>query len=386
MTSLHYYSLLLCSLCFGPICWAQDDRLSAVAAHATDRQLILAIEENSLKKVRALIGSANINGQDFFGYSPLHYAVEHGNIDIVALLIQSKALLNQVTTQGGDTPLLLATEKGHMPIVSLLLAAGADVEIVNQRGYNALHLAIQHKNKHLVQSLLQAGASCNSCTAAGYSPLVEAIQVGSFTIVALLLKQKEILDVQDKDGFGALHWAIIENKANLLKMILLSSKFNVNAAAKNGLTPLHLLAMYRTKHPKKHPLLLKYLLSQPLLEINAKDSTGSTPLHYASDRNQFKVVYKLLEIPTVDLNSQNNAGQTALHYAVQGGHMAIVKRLLPSVGRGLLIANKQGKTALELAMHHGHTKICQLLLRYISLIEGDESVVLDRYANGKQKK
>ncbi|MDD9140096.1 MAG: ankyrin repeat domain-containing protein [Candidatus Cardinium sp.] len=67
-----------------------------------------------MQKVAALIRDhQNINDTDFFGYSPLHYAVKRGRVSIVSLFIKAKALLNQVSTQHGNTPLLLAIETGH---------------------------------------------------------------------------------------------------------------------------------------------------------------------------------------------------------------------------------------------------------------------------------
>lgn len=324
------------------------------------KQLIWAIQENDLQKVTTLLRDGkNINNQDFLGYSPLHYAAKYAKEAIVAYLVEAKALLDQASVRNGNTPLLLAVKRGHKKIVSLLLAAGANPNIVNRQGYNALQFAIQQSRRDLMQLLLQAGAAYST----GPSPLLMAIKGRSLPIVQLLLQQKQMVETKDKKGYTELHWAARENVVAIFRALLKSGRFNINAKADNGATPLHLIAA------NKKSKLLKTLLCCPSLEVNTKDSTGSTPLHYAAATNHLKAVRSLLRYTSIDVNIQNNIGQTALHYAVQCQHVAIVKKLLADAGKGVFIQNKKQITPLELAaMHQNGTKIYNLMLAHISLL------------------
>ncbi|MDD9139704.1 MAG: ankyrin repeat domain-containing protein [Candidatus Cardinium sp.] len=353
------------------------ERMHAPHTSPPPQQLILAIESNDVQKAAALIRDRqNINDTDFFGYSPLHYAVKRGKVPIVSLLIKAKVLLNQVSTQHGNTPLLLAIETGHKKITSLLLTAGADTTIKNHLGYNALHLAIQHKREDLVQLLLEAAAPYNSCTPEGYTPLLLAIQAGSIPMVQQLVKCNNIIDCQDQNGYNALHWAIKKQAKAIFTILVQSGKFNVQAVSQKGETPLHLIAANRNIHPS----FLKQLLSVSVLQVNATDAAGSTPLHYAAAANHFKAVQGLVRHANIQVNQQNHAGQTALHYAVANNHVAMVKQLLTRVDSAVSLANKKGITPIEWAMRHKYTKIYRLLLAHISFIESEEMVDTDSYA------
>ena len=68
--------------------------------------------------------------------TPLQYAVEqHGGPDVVEVLIAAGADLNAPVIEDGEkgaTPLVLAAINGDLPVVKRLLAAGADVNYMDE--------------------------------------------------------------------------------------------------------------------------------------------------------------------------------------------------------------------------------------------------------------
>ena len=53
----------------------------------------------------------NFNVETFSGYTPLHYAVEYGNIDIVKFLTPLMKNINDVKTYDGLTPIGIARRR-----------------------------------------------------------------------------------------------------------------------------------------------------------------------------------------------------------------------------------------------------------------------------------
>jgi hypothetical protein len=73
---------------------------------------------------------ANINAQTFKSrYSPMHYAAQFGNIDIVEFLCKSGANIDALTFDG-DSALDFAVREGHDDVASLLRDRGAKERVI----------------------------------------------------------------------------------------------------------------------------------------------------------------------------------------------------------------------------------------------------------------
>lgn len=79
-------------------------------------------EHVELASLLARHGSCDVNVQESqTGRTPLHWAVELGNGDLVRMLIQRGADLN-VADKDWYTPFLLALDRGHKDFVTYMLA------------------------------------------------------------------------------------------------------------------------------------------------------------------------------------------------------------------------------------------------------------------------
>ena len=81
-----------------------------------------------------------IDSRNIFLFTPLHYAVKEGHLQIAQLLIRSGADLNAVDADR-NTPLHLACLKNTFSLVSWLLSRGPDINIRNYQGNTAEDLA-----------------------------------------------------------------------------------------------------------------------------------------------------------------------------------------------------------------------------------------------------
>ena len=77
--------------------------------------------------------------------TPLCRATFLGRRNVVVLLLDAGASINEASSEG-NTPLMWAAWQKHGPILEYLTISGADLQVVNQKGMNALDLAIVRMN------------------------------------------------------------------------------------------------------------------------------------------------------------------------------------------------------------------------------------------------
>ncbi|CAG9318492.1 unnamed protein product [Blepharisma stoltei] len=89
------------------------------------------------------------NNQFDNGDSPLHYACDIGNINIVKLLLDYGAIID-IPNALKITPLMYAVQKEHWKLVKVLLSYKSDPTIKDIYGDTALHWAIKKKAKKAI--------------------------------------------------------------------------------------------------------------------------------------------------------------------------------------------------------------------------------------------
>lgn len=99
-----------------------------------------AINEQNLDILKILINHININEQDEFNWTVLHYAISKNNYEISLFLLENGSNTNIVDSRG-FTPLHLASQNGNYQLIVLLLKYGADKYIKNSRNKNPRELA-----------------------------------------------------------------------------------------------------------------------------------------------------------------------------------------------------------------------------------------------------
>ena len=153
-----------------------DPRLVNQPTLCRSTLLNLACMSQNMEIVQLLIEKgADVNQHDQCDEknTPLTIACEHANIEIVKLLINNKADIN-AAAQDGYTPLLMACWYGHTPIAQLLIDHGADINHAAQDGYNALMLACLYGYSAIVRLLVNKGAQINYADRRGHTVLTRA--------------------------------------------------------------------------------------------------------------------------------------------------------------------------------------------------------------------
>src|ERR1035441_6479191 len=125
-----------------------------------------AAKAGDLKKVKALLkdNPELVFSKDTNGITPLYWAADRGNKDVVELLLASKAEVN-AKANDGRTPLHAASaHDDHRDVVELLLANKAEVNAKDKDGWTPLHFAALVGHKDVAELLLANRADVNAKT------------------------------------------------------------------------------------------------------------------------------------------------------------------------------------------------------------------------------
>jgi ankyrin repeat protein len=193
---------------------------------------MLACEEGRIGVVKVLrqhMGRQAFQETDNEGKMALHFAAKWGHEDIVTFLLGQGAQANS-RDEDGATPFMMACEYGEIGVVKVLrqhMGAQAFQEALretDEMGGTALHLAAQGGHKDIVTFLLEQGAQANSKDGSGRTPLVRACRMGQMGAVQMLVQHMgpQALQMWDRNGMTALHWACAEGYGAVVKTLLLA--------------------------------------------------------------------------------------------------------------------------------------------------------------------
>jgi ankyrin repeat protein len=121
--------------------------------------------------------------------TPLHEASYSGYLEIVQLLVQHGAALDNMNADQ-ETPLLVASHLG-IEVACFLIGQGANTMSEDKDGNMLLHNASRHGHLDLVEMLLEGSTDANmqnaeEQTVRGWTPLHTAAQNGHLDTVQLL--------------------------------------------------------------------------------------------------------------------------------------------------------------------------------------------------------
>jgi ankyrin repeat protein len=319
---------------------------------------------------------ANVN-EPFDGIAPLYAAARGGYAQSVQILLSAKADVDRRTV-ADKTALMVAACNHHVECVKLLLDAKANPNVVDtvepllgMQNATPLLLALssQTDEHEIAKLLLDANADPN-ITNKGIGPLLSASFCGFPKSVQLLLDAKALIDQQMDNGFTPLYAACEDGHLDVMR-ILLAAKANLSIECKWGRPPL--IGACENNHPD----LIDDLLAAGA-NVNRFYSNNETPLITACKNGTAALVAKLLshkaETDPLFPDKPGVEYYTPLYEAARSNKdaLAMVQLLLHD---GALVDRKSntGKTPLHAACHAKHLDVVRALVDAKASLEARDS-------------
>ncbi|XP_053105352.1 transient receptor potential cation channel subfamily A member 1 [Hemicordylus capensis] len=406
----------------GKVC--KGNNLGCMPIHAAAFSGSKLCMEMIIKKGEELGYSAknHINFLNHGRCSPLHLAVQSGDLEMIKMCIEYGA---QIDLKQSDkcTALHFAATQGATEILKLMMSSySGDEPIVDALDGNKetlLHRTALFDHYELAEYLISMGAKLDSVDIESRTPLLLATSCASWKIVNLLLSKGANVDLKDHLGRNFLHLTVLHpgglqhlnNKFFEMKHI----KDLITDEDNEGCTPMHYacrqgvplsvnillglnVSICSKSRDKKSPLHFaasygRINTCQRLLQdmedtrlLNEGDKKGMTPLHLAAQNGHEKVVQFLLKKGSLFLSDYK--GWTALHHAGFGGYTRTMRMILDTNVKCTDKVDEEGNTALHLAAREGHANAVKQLLddsAKILLNKADASFLHEAIHNGRKE-
>ena len=157
-----------------------------------------ADEENVDEVVRLIKTGVNVNEQDDYGLTPLHYAARSAygtkkHLEVMEILIKAGVDINAHSGNedfDDGTPLHYAAVASFYKGIELLIANGADINRpCRSNGWSPLHTAVTTNDPKVVQLLLDKGANPNlKNNDSGVTPIEQARDCSYEKLLAVFKK------------------------------------------------------------------------------------------------------------------------------------------------------------------------------------------------------
>ena len=252
------------------------------------------------------------------GSTAIVEAAYGGHTDVVEVLLNRGANMEQSDNNRRHTALLAAASEGHEPTVRFLLNASASINASDENDMTALHLVIHNGWHSLTEVLLANGASVSTTAGNGMTPLITAASRDNAKGVELLLSAGADIEARDEKTLTALTHAS-RNNCNSAMQILLQH----GASTK---TPPDIMSPLYIATSQDNKLGVSLLLgagADP--EVNFKGDC--TPLLLAARKGNGDILQILLA-HKVSTETRSLDSHTALLIAAIRGDLDMVKSLL----------------------------------------------------------
>jgi len=290
------------------------------------KDLIKSIKKENIAKIsNGLNSGVDVNSKDSNRLSLLHHAAKIGNLEIIQLLIDKGACIND--GKGDYRVINFAIESGNLEAIKFLINSGANFDASNTHAY---------------------------CSIASYTPLHHAAKVGNVEAIKLLLDLGADIHKQylpQNQAKTPLHFATQAGHLEAIKL-LVSRGANINETTYEG-TPLGMAA-------EDGNLETMELLIHLGADIEIARHYSSIPLHLAAKKGNIEAMQLLIE-KGADVNC--NPTFSALHQSLLKGQTQAAELL---INEGAHINESNITTLMSYAAYSGNKDAVNLLVTKVT--------------------
>lgn len=302
----------------------------------------------------------SVNDKDFSGTPIFFYAFLVSQKDEIITLVTDLGKPDFNLTDGEGNTILHTLIKQRMPMrfIDFVLMKKPDVNLRDADGNTPLMLALQKGDTQLVEKLIAAGADVNVANEKGATPLNYALlSIRDPALLEKVITRKVNVNLQDKNGNTPLMFVLKTSRDPTAVELLLDADADVNIKDKNGDTPL----MYVTRMMKENDFLDSDYFTELLLDfgakVNERDAKGDTPLMNLILSKRVAVLddVKLVNMfikAGADLDMEDYQGDTVLLTAVRDTASVPLINALIMGGADVKKMGPASKTPLQYAQEN----------------------------------
>ena len=364
-----------------------------------------------------------VNCKDDDGKTPLFYACQSGDLDVVKYLISEQNCDPNLVVKD-YTCLRVACEKGKLNIVKFLYenykcqqtlkcTTLIGNKLCEERSGEYLHYAAASGDIDTIEYFIKKGIAPNNqyCTEVQFSdlreyqnctiphtekpanykfkfkknPLIAALYNGHLKATKIFIENYDALKSTNVSIIGSESWL---GYLHILQYLVEDRKMNPDLVCTDKLSPLYVACWNGHLNVVKYLIvercckvnfiypegwnaihvaskfgklkIVKFLKEDCATEANNRDARGRTPLFLASLSGQTEVL-KYLAAYHWDPSYVTDDGFSCLHAATITGMLDTVKFLINNMKSNASTRTPNGSMAMHLACEHGHIEILQYL-------------------------
>ena len=287
--------------------------------------------------------------------TPLHLAVNNGNIIICTMLLKNGAKV-EVLNVNNVTPLHIAIAHGNIKIVNVLLSYGADIHRKDKENKSYLHITASRGHVALSKKLVQDyNFQIDKTDNKGFNGLHSVTESGSLELFQYFVEKGTNVYSRTKSGRNCLHIAASKGYLSLCKVLLKNFKFDIRMTNDSGWNILHCASESGNLD------LFQYLRAKES-DIYRKTKDGKHCLHIAASKGRLHLSKTLLENYKFDIKSKDDEGLNVLHFAIKSGNLELFQYLIQNE-RDVCCITNVGRNYLHMAAAGGHLNFCKSLLK-----------------------